>query len=569
MRRLLIILITFCIAVWPLKLLAIHDIHYKISGISGPILTNVSSRLQQYRAQYPQQLTAEDVTQLTKDNQRQIELALQPFGYFQPRLEQHIVATQPDWQIHYTIQHGPAVHITDIKLTLTGQGQQDRVFTQLQHSLSKKRGERFAINTIETIQQQLFQIAALYGYIDAKLAKRQIQINRQQLTARIHLIFDTGPHYTIGNLHFNNNPYSDKFLQRFFNFGKDRSYSAKRVLELQQTLSNTVYFKDIRITPLFNQIEQNRVPLDVNVTPQKPHAFSIGAGYGTDTGARGKFGWDWRRINSRGHHSTTQLEISERRSNVLAKYIIPGKHPLTDEYNVNTRVTHNDTPRGDSIVTALGAGYTKRWRYWTRTLAIDLQHERFKLENQQTDTSSLLIPSTTWIYAKSDDLLNPTHGDKINFKVSGAQQGILANTSFLQFKIASTHLRSLTAKNRILLHTELGYTAADPDDLPLSLSFLTGGSRSLRGFRYQSIGPGRYLVTGSIEYQYRFTENWYGTMFYDVGNAFNHAFNPVKQSLGFGIKRQTPLGPLEIALASPISESGHSLRLVFNLGPEL
>jgi translocation and assembly module TamA len=44
---------------------------------------------------------------------------------------------------------------------------------------------------------------------------------------------------------------------------------------------------------------------------------------------------------------------------------------------------------------------------------------------------------------------------------------------------------------------------------------------------------------------------------------------PLAQSFGFGFRYKTPIGPIRVDLATPISESTNQVRLHFVMGPEL
>ena len=43
------------------------------------------------------------------------------------------------------------------------------------------------------------------------------------------------------------------------------------------------------------------VPITIRGERIRRDRYSVSAGYGTDTGVRGKFTWDNRRVNNRGH----------------------------------------------------------------------------------------------------------------------------------------------------------------------------------------------------------------------------------------------------------------------------
>jgi translocation and assembly module TamA len=94
--------------------------------------------------------------------------------------------------------------------------------------------------------------------------------------------------------------------------------------------------------------------------------------------------------------------------------------------------------------------------------------------------------------------------------------------------------------------------------VPASLLFRAGGSNSVRGYSYQSIGnnvqgsilPTKYLVTGSSEYQHWFTHDWGGAAFFDIGTATDtwseRVFEP---GAGLGVRWRSPVGPVNIDVA--------------------
>ena len=94
----------------------------------------------------------------------------------------------------------------------------------------------------------------------------------------------------------------------------------------------------------------------------------------------------------------------------------------------------------------------------------------------------------------------------------------------------------LNENNRLFLRLDIEATyVSDYNNLPLSLRFTAGGTQSVRGYRYQSLGP-KYLLTNSIELQHRIKGNWFVGIFHDMGNAFNNVNHPdLQKSAGVGI----------------------------------
>jgi translocation and assembly module TamA len=144
-------------------------------------------------------------------------------------------------------------------------------------------------------------------------------------------------------------------------------------------------------------------------------------------------------------------------------------------------------------------------------------------------------------------------------------------------------IRQFWQPGRIIARGDFGYTAVDLlhgefNDLPPSIRFFAGGDRSVRGYDYHVLGPtnaqnlvigGKNLLVGSLEYEHRLLEKWSVATFYDVGNAFNDFSEPIKHSVGIGLRWQSPVGLIRVDVATALKEEGNPIRLHVMVGPDL
>ena len=102
--------------------------------------------------------------------------------------------------------------------------------------------------------------------------------------------------------------------------------------------------------------------------------------------------------------------------------------------------------------------------------------------------------------------------------------------------------------------------------------FRAGGSRSNRGYAYQSLGVqegdavvgGRYLATATAEYVHWLNDRWGAAAFVDVGDASDSikTWDALK-SYGVGARFRTPAGPFALDLA--YAERDRKFRLAFSV----
>jgi len=463
---------------------------------------------------------------------------------------------------------------------MTGPGKNNPALNKFLRKIRLKTGLKTGtiLNTAEYehAKQRFFDIAQKQGYLKGFFIKHAIKINKHNNTAVITLHFNTGPRYYFGKVYFAKNPFSTAFLRRFIPFKTGHPYSTARLLELQTNLSSTIYFSRVDIEPQITEAKNYHVPVNVQLIPKKAKQYSLGIGYGTDTGARGSVGWEWRRVTKTGHYFQTLLQVSRQGNNLLqARYVIPGKNPVTDHYYINAGVFTGEPGDNDDKYTTrqVGVSAVTIQRGWQRTISLQFQHETFTV-NHIDRKSSILLPGVSWERIRAHNRIRTRNGYRLFFN---AELGVAtqSDASFLQLEFQGKYIHSFDQqKNRIILRTDLGITAVKNfDDMPLSHRFYAGGSQSIRGFDYQELGSGRYLIVGSAEYQRQLHGNFYSALFYDVGNAIRKLPLRLKQSVGVGLVYRSPIGPIAITVAHPLDQglklSLNSLKIQFTMGPDL
>jgi translocation and assembly module TamA len=117
-------------------------------------------------------------------------------------------------------------------------------------------------------------------------------------------------------------------------------------------------------------------------------------------------------------------------------------------------------------------------------------------------------------------------------------------------------------------------------DIPPDQRFYAGGGGTIRGFRYQSVGPqfvdnrpigGTGIDVGSVEFRQRFGASWGGVAFVDAGQLGSSgvAFEgPVAVGAGVGVRYYTAIGPIRVDFAVPLTHQrkGDAFELYIGIG---
>jgi translocation and assembly module TamA len=550
----------------------------KIEGIEGDLRQNVEQLLSIMQQREHPLLTVGRIKRLHQMAGDEIRTALKPYGYYHPDIEKELKQISDEhWQAVYRIDPGEAIRLDSVSLELLGEGRDDPELKALFDEFPLKKGDRLNQVEYETAKSTIVQTATELGYFEYRFVQHRINVDPKQNRASLKLKFDSGPRYHFGAITFRQNALDDTLLHRYLPFAEGDPYSVRGLIDLQHALSNSDYFQDIEIEPRTGINPAHEVPVTVTLTPRKPNKYTFGLGYGSDTQARGKIGWAVPRVNRYGHRFDTELKASHISKSASANYRIPVGDPTTEQLAFNAAVIESTTDTSESLIRNIGASLTKTPYRWRQILSLNYQYEGYTVAGQR-DVSVLLIPGISWNRAWADDFSHVRRGIRVELGLRGANKEIISETNFFQVTGGGKLITSLSPADRIILRGQAGRTFTQHfDQLPASVRFFTGGSKSVRGYSYQSLGPknaagdvvgGRLLLVGSAEFEHSLNADWAAAIFYDAGNAIDNMKEKLERGTGFGLRWQTPIGPASFDIAWPISRHGKP-RLQINIGPDL
>lgn len=545
------------------------DIEWITQGVKEEMQANVISRVEIEKATLPTNLTDKVMQEFAQESIPAVKAALAPYGYYSPIVTAHAVFANQHWQVIYNIQLGNPVRVQSVKITITGSGSEN---SKIQNKISQfplHRGDIFNSITYTSARDKLYDVINNQGYIKAVARESRVLVNPATQTADIILTIETKERYYYGKVHFKENAYDPEFMQRFDIFHHDQPYSSDEVLEYQQDMNSSRYFKQVLVIPDINNTQGNLIPLQVSAVPVNARRYDFGLGYGTFTGPRFTAGMHFRRITDTGHSLDALLKLSTVLSGVGMKYNIPGRNPLTDQWSFGINFQKFAPKNGFSRSKNVMGGYTKKMHRWTAAANINYLWERYSVNNAPNHDSKLLYPNLTLSYLKTDSVVQPSFGQSLNLTLQGASKTVVSSTSFLQGDVKGKLFMSPTSQSHLILRGELGYTVVhDLNDLPLSMRFFAGGMTTVRGFPDSSIGPGKYLGVASIEFRHHIAYDISGAVFYDMGTATNHFDEPLNRGAGVGLVYESIIGPIKVYAGKAISKHGQPWSIEFGMGPE-
>lgn len=557
-------------------------LEYQIEGLDGAQRSNVEAWL----GAAPQ-TTAARANFVTSVRDR-VERSLQALGYYRADVDISLDRERDPWRLLIAVNPGDPVTVDSLDLQLQGAAASDPAFERLLSNKPLNEGDVLHHGHYESLRNSLLSLGQRRGYFDGELLARSVEVEPGADAARVRLHYASGERYRIGELRLDEEILDRELLEKLQDFEPGAPYELGTLQSLQSQLQRTGYFSAITVRPALDERANGAVPLDLELFPAKRHTIDVGIGYSTDTEERVSLTWRTPRVNRHGHSQETRLEYSAINPSGRFIYNIPLTHPLNDMLQFGLRVEQNEF--GDLESRQQEALVRREQRYGNWILSYHL-----RLLNEQWDAGPVdgnedyVLPGISISHKRREGpLVNPTRGLSQFYSLEATSSQMGSSVDMTRLYANWIYVMPLAERHRLVARAEAGAALlgdGQREDLAPSLSFFAGGSQSIRGFAYQSIGNeidlllrdgqerefvlgGNRLAVASLEYQYAFLEDWRGAVFVDAGDAFDEGEFDVSYAGGFGLHYMTPVGAIKLELARSFSEDNPGWRVHINIGAE-
>ncbi len=542
------------------------SLEVQVTGLEDPMQTNVLAFLGIEKKKDEKELNQRWIKDLHEQAPQEIRDALQPYGYYIPKIKSKLTETEDGWLAQYTIDAGEPARITKRDIQWTGEGSSDPRFDQSIQDCMAEANDILIHSAYENAKSNFLNYALSRGYPKAKIVKNEVLVDLENNSAEVTLLMDTGPLYYFGEITFIQDFLDSDLLDEYISLEQGEPYSHEALLEFQQNLIASNYTQEVTLTPQFEQAQDKQLPLEVVMAPIPPHKLSFGLGYETDVGIRGSARWEDRLINRHGHHSDVKIKLSQKEGLLLGQYSIPVHRALTDRWVSSAGYEYEETPDTSSDTVLIETAFVRRNLEDTHFYKgfVQASYERFIVGNDPEVKTNLLTFGGTYRISEIEDSIYPQHGYFVFADLRGAGEKLFSDTSFTRMHLKGQYFLGLGESGRVITRMEIGAAWVDNFDVyPTSLRFFAGGDNSVRGYKYESLGPkddegivvgGKQVFTTSIEYDHRVAESWVLDVFVDAGNAYNETMDKMYIGSGVGFRWLAPFGSLRIDLAWPVSE---------------
>ncbi|MFH0288566.1 autotransporter assembly complex family protein [Vibrio owensii] len=552
---------------------AYADVSLTIKGIDGALEDNVNA----YLSSIPEDDYSTSLRFQARLEQSITE-ALNALGYYHAKISYTI--TKDNDELIVNVKPGEPVRIKEMDVVISGEAEKDEEFTNLINKSRLKEGRILNQGEYDALKSGIRNLALQRGYFNGDFKLSRLEIVPELNEANVRLHYDSGIRYHFGTVEILGSQIWEDRVDSLRPFKTGEPYLVSEVGEYNQNLSNTDWFSSVFVEPDLSKLDDGRdLPIKVSLAPAAKNQLETGIGYSTDTGVRGTLKWKKPWVSARGHSFDTALSLSKPEQTITAGYKIPLDDVLHEYYQLQFGLKHLDNRDTESLESNLAV--ERHWITdggWHKTLYVRHLYENFS-QGLQEDGVQFVLPGASFSRTRTRGGNMPMWGDKQSVTVEYGDPALLSETRVLRLLGRTSWIRGIGQNHRGLFRLEGGANVTDEfEKLSPSLRFFAGGDNNIRGYGYESISPtdssgaltgAKYMVTSTLEYQYRVHGNWWGAVFYDIGDAFNKT-PEWKSGAGVGIRWASPVGPVSFDFAWGLdAEPDPEFRIHFSLGPEL
>src|SRR5581483_2909524 len=360
---------------------------------------------------------------------------------------------------------------------------------------------------------------------------------------------------------------------------------------------------------------EGRVPLTFRVRERPGHAVSLRAAYSSDLGGSTGASWTKRNVSGKADSLTLSADAlnlgGSTSSNGVGfdfsgKYVIPDWLLRDQSLQTSVGAIRQFLDAYDQTAFTGGVAVTRKLSsLWSVTAGFNVeeehvtQHECSSAQNcisegqtcvqqpsppppdqppcDQRFSYTLISLPLTAIYnttGLSSPLEDATHGLRVSFGVTptlsvghpSQRFFITQATGSVYFDLNDLGLNPTPGRSVLALRALAGLAiGASEFSLPPDQRFYAGGSGTIRGYRYQSVGSavfpngnpvgGTAINAGTVEFRQRIGTNFGTAVFLDGGNVSKNLNVLSGEHLfgtGVGVRYYTPIGPIRLDIAVPL-----------------
>jgi translocation and assembly module TamA len=537
-----------------------------------------------------------------------LQTVLQAFGYYQATLNITIDGSPVDdpnlaerldkvpqgqsVEAKVAIEKGPLFRLR--KIEVHGDVPPDALA-----KLGLKPGQPAVASDILGAGTKLLNALEEEGYAQAKVDPPVATEDAPSLSIDVVFNATLGRRASIGAIRFTGlQDVNEDFVRRRLLLEQGQLYQPSKIDAARQDLLTLGVFSGVTVHADDTIAPDGSLPITFDFQERPIHAIGVTGAYSTDLGATAKVTWSDRNLFGNAEQlnfSAAAIGLGGTATKGLG-YDITGQFIKPDFPQRDTSLQFDAAALKQSLQAydqrAISAGpslHRKFGPFWTGSVGVTGMREHIVQEGLSNNFTLISLPLTAKYDSTGlkDPTLDATRGIRAALNATPTESLGHPTTTFAILQVSgSTYLdigdsvfgarpgRSVLALRGLVGSVQ----GASQFELPPDQRFYGGGSATIRGFKYQSVGPlfrdrnpigGTAIDAATAEYRQRFFDSFGAALFVDAGqvSADNRPFSgKLRVGTGMGLRYYTSIGPIRLDVALPVNRPPGGDRFEFYIG---
>lgn len=510
---------------------------------------------------------------------------LDSFGYYGARIEYDLAAEGRPVRVTLRIAPGPLYRIGDYDISGPSPALTDGSIRIEANDLGLTRGAPAEAQAIVQSEARLLAALARQAYPLARITDEKVVVDHATQKVSVALKVDLGPKARFGPTEISGlDNVKPAFVEARLPWQSGAPFNADLVDQARTSLRETGLFASVAIDLADDVDDQGRLPMTVRLVEAKHRSIGAGLGWSTSDGFGAKLFWEHRNLLGTGELLSVTALGGETVNGLDLGLRMPGLDDTRFTYFTAAHIRDENRDAYDSQTAGASAG-VEYAATPTLTLAggVSLEYEDIT-DNREHSEFTLLGFPLSLTRDTSDNLFDPTRGNRLTASMTPYVSLLGDNTQFVVTRLSDSHYVSLTEDDSLIIAGwgRVGAIVGDKStQIPATKRLYGGGGGSVRGFGYQMLGPidddgdplgGRSQLELGTELRARVTEDFGGVVFIEGGNVYEDPLPDFDEEIlwgaGVGLRYYTDLGPIRADIAFPLNprDEDDSFQLYVSLG---
>jgi len=499
-----------------------------------------------------------------------MQKVLRSEGYYDARVVYRMESEEKPVRVTVEVVTGARYVLKQFVVTYSGPGSDDAELPRDAHRLGATPGQPARAKVVADARQRLLEILADTGHPLAKVVDQSAVVDHADDSLSVVLEIVSGEQARFGQLEIvGATSVEADYIEGFIPWREGEIFDRRKLNDARRRLLGTGLFAVVAFERPNALDADGKLPVTVRVEERKHRSIGLAGRWSTDQGFAVEASWEHRNLFGRQELLSLSAELGEIKQEFAAAFKKPHFLRRDQDLLANGALAHEDTDAFNGPLTRYFVGLQRKiTKNWKIVAGIPIEFSNLS-DLQGARKFSLFGLEIRGERDTSNDRLDPNAGSRLRLSLKPYYGTGENRVNFLTGRLGLTGYHAVDDEELYTLAARMKFGSIVGEStaaLPANKRFYAGGGSSIRGYRFQSVGPlgtantplgGRSLFEVSAELRAKVTDTIGGVIFIDGGNVYDDELpdlsTDLQWAIGFGGRYFTTFGPIRLDFGFPIN----------------